>query len=144
MNCLSFKISLFKLNRERRKLTNVISKAAEEARETGGRRKVREVWDAARYDFDEIDDKIIGLLTGYLVSKAARRFLPTPSLSEEDGMWERSNFTGNYHLTDKGIREIRGMIRKETRERMEIHAPWLSLLIGIIGAITGLIAVIKR
>ncbi len=147
MNYLAFRLSLFKLHRERRKLRILIPRAAQEARRTGGESKARQVWDDAAFDFDEIDDKILGLITSYLVSKANQNFLPTPSVSDENEMWERCNFTGIYHLTDKGIREVREIIRKEINERMEMHSfwvPWLGLLIGLIGAITGLIAVIKK
>jgi len=73
-----------------------------------------------------------------------QKFLPTPSLSEKDGLWERSSNTGDYYLTDKGIAEMRGIIRKDTKEKMEIFSYWGGLLIGLIGAITGLVAVIKR
>jgi len=147
MNYLSYRVALFKLHRERKKLTSVVSREAEEARKTGGERKAKEIREAVQFDFDEIEDKILRLLTRYLVSKANKTFLATPSFSEEDGMWEQSNFTGNYHLTEKGIREVLGMIRKDQKERMELLSywfPWIGLLIGLIGAITGLVAVIKR
>jgi hypothetical protein len=135
------------LNRQRNKEYAVISRLAEEARKTGGERKAQEVWESEGFDLKMISDEIDNLLSRYLISKASRRFLPIPSLSEKEGKWERSQFTGKYQLTDEGMRELRGMIRKDTKERMEIlsyWSQWVGLLIGIIGAITGLVAVINR
>lgn len=147
MNFLSYRIGLFKLNRKRSKEASVISKLAEKARKTGGERKAEEVWQSESFDLQMIDDDILDLHSRYLYSKATKRFLPTPPFSEKDGMWEYTNFKGKYHLTEKGIREMRGIIRKDTKERMELLSywyPWIGILFGLIGAITGLIAVIKR
>ena len=147
MNFLSYRIALFKLNRKRSKQASVISKLVKEARKTGGERKAQEIRESESFDLEIIYDEILQLLSWYILSKANKRFLPTPPFSEEDGMWERSNYTGKYHLTEKGFREVRGMIRKDTKERMELlsyWSPWIGLLIGVIGALTGLVAVIKR
>jgi len=147
MSFLSYRIALFKLNRKRAKETSVTKKLAEEAREKGGAKEAQMVWEEARFDTEMIDDEILQLLSQYILSKANKRFLPTPPFLEEDGMWERSNYTGKYHLTVKGFREVRGIIRKDTKERMELLSywyPWIGVLFGLIGAITGLIAVIKR
>jgi hypothetical protein len=147
MNYLSYRIGLFKLNRKRKKEVSIVSKLAAEARKTGGDRKAQEVWQSESFDIDMIDDEILALRSRYLISKAFKRFLPTPGVSEKDGMWEHSNFTGKYHLTEEGIREVHGMIRKDTKEIMELlsyWSPWIGLLIGLIGAITGLVAIIKR
>jgi hypothetical protein len=119
----------------------------EEARKTGGEIKAQEVRESESFDLEMIDDEILGLHSRYLVSKAVKRILPIPPFSEEDDIWERSNFTGKHHLTEKGIREVRGIIRNEKKERMELLSywyPWIGVLFGLIGAITGLIAVIKR
>lgn len=147
MNCLSYRIALFKLNRKRSKQASVISKLIEEARKTGGEIKAQEVRESESFDLDMIDDEILSLLSRYHMSEAVKRILPIPPFSEEDEMWECSNFTGKHHLTEKGIREVRGIIRKDKKERMELLSywyPWIGILFGLIGAITGLIAVIKR
>jgi len=143
MNHFSYRKALYKLNRERQKASEALSKLVEEARKKGGEAKAQEVYQNGSFDLDMIDDKILGLVSRYLVYKANKRFLPVPSLSEEDELWERSNFTGRYHLTGKGITQVRKMIRSDTKETIEILSPYVGILFGLIGAITGLIAVIK-
>jgi len=144
MNYLSYRIALYKFNKKRRKVSEAIYRFVEEARRAGGETKAQEVSRAESFNLDVIDHEILGLVTRYLINKANKRFLPLPYLSEEERLWEQSNFTGKYHLTDKGITEIRKMIRKDKKERMEILSYWASLLIGLIGAVTGLVAVIRR
>lgn len=144
MNFVSYRIGLFKLNRERDKVTKVISKLAQKAQETGGGKAAQEVWQSEGFQIDMVDNKILGLVTRYLLNKSNKRFLPVPSVSEESGMWERNVFTGGYHLTDKGIREIRRMVRQDIKESIEIFMPYVTTLFGLIGAATGLIAVIKK
>lgn len=147
MTFLSYRIALFKLNRKRSKEASAISKLAEEARKTGGERKAQEVWQSESSDLCMIDEEILGLLSRYHMSEANKRFLPTPPFSEKDGIWEWSNYTRGYHLTEKGIRELRGVIRNDKKERMELLSywyPWIGVLFGLIGAITGLISVIKQ
>ena len=55
---------------------------------------------------------------------------------------ELKRWPGKVYLSREGISEVRAMIRKDTKERHELMLPWLSLLIGLVGALTGLIAVI--
>jgi hypothetical protein len=65
-------------------------------------------------------------------------------MNEDDGFWETGRNTGSWYLSNKGITEVRSLIRKDTREILEIVSKWVSISIGLIGAITGLVAVIRR
>jgi hypothetical protein len=80
-------------------------------------------------------------MTRYLIAKAEKMSLPTPSRTEGDGLWE-STYTP--YLTNKGITEVRKTIREEQKQRLELVSHWAAIIIGVIGAITGLIAVIMR
>jgi hypothetical protein len=124
MNYLSYRKALRILNREREKVGKAISESVEEARKTGGEAKAEEVYRDEYVRLEWIDEKIYKLVTRYLINKATQTFLPTPSLSEKDGLWERSSTTGDYYLTDKGIAEMRGIIRKDTKDK------WRFFLIG--------------
>lgn len=48
---------------------------------------------------------------------------------------------GTY-LADQGISDLRERIRKEAKERREAILAWIVPLIGLIGALIGLIAII--
>lgn len=76
--------------------------------------------------------------------KARRRFVPIPS-RETDEMWEQCDTISNrYVLTDKGISQLRSSLRKEFKAQVELIVTVLAVLTGIIGAITGLVAVIMK
>ena len=54
--------------------------------------------------------------------------------------------TGGWYLTVSGIREVRAEIRQAQKSRHEQRAHlvvWISAITGVIGAITGLVAVLQ-
>lgn len=142
MNYWSYRVELYTLNRRRYRINKSIHKLVEQARTTGGEREAQEVRAVEGYYLDEIDHEILDLMTRYLVGKARNRFLDVPAFNED--LWEHCGFTGDYHLTDHGLRELFKVIRTDTKERTEIWTKWAAILIAVLGAVTGLVAVIKR
>ena len=57
MNYFSYRKALYKLNRERQKASEALSKLVEEARKKGGEAKAQEVYQNEGFDLDMIDDK---------------------------------------------------------------------------------------
>jgi hypothetical protein len=91
-----------------------------------------------------IDEEISILVTNYLIKKANRSFIPIPS-HDEDGMWKKCNEIHNrYVLTSKGVSMLRTSMRLEMKEQYEMVLSLLTILIGIIGAATGLVAVFLK
>jgi hypothetical protein len=84
------------------------------------------------------------LKTQYLVSIADKLSLPIPPITKEDERWEQSGFSGRHVLTNRGITELRSLIRQEKREKYELIFRWSPILIGLIGAIIGLISVLRK
>jgi len=82
------------------------------------------------------------LWTRYLQERAERLMLPLPSLDDESS-WEKSHVVPGYLLTRKGIDEVRKSIRNEVQERRSGWLTWLAALTGLIGAISGLVAVVR-
>ncbi|MBI5453613.1 MAG: hypothetical protein HY956_03195 [Deltaproteobacteria bacterium] len=144
MNILSYRISLYKLTRERDKEDKRVSKLVNEAERKGGRAAGEQEWAAERFEFSRIDDEISYLNGRFLINKAERMSIPTPPITDKDDLWESSNYTGRWFLTTKGIAKVRQLIRQEQKVRLEIASHWAGIIIGIIGAITGLIAVIMK
>jgi len=95
------------------------------------------------FELTEVDDDISALETEYLVENARKLLLPIPEYRLDGAMWKRSKHGGNFILTENGIAEIRNAIRKERRERREGTIVWLASLTGIVGAVTGLVTVLK-
>lgn len=67
------------------------------------------------------------------------------SNSELTDHWSQSQFTGDLFLTDAGVGEVRAEIRKELGWRRESRAhwiAWITAITGLVGALTGLMAII--
>ncbi|MCU1090444.1 hypothetical protein JAK58_02810 [Stenotrophomonas maltophilia] len=90
-------------------------------------------------------------LTKQLRRKARRLRVPIPRVRNDDGsisdQWYEGSQTGGWYLTNAGILSLREEIRKEQKARHEGRAQlivWLSAITGIVGAITGLVAVLQK
>lgn len=89
---------------------------------------------------DEIEIEIELILTRQLRKEARKYGVPFPE-SSENKMWDE--YWGRKFLSEKAKFKIRKEIRQEKNERREIFIPYLAIIIGLIGAITALISVIK-
>ncbi|MFG0499655.1 hypothetical protein ACF8MH_20345 [Pseudomonas sp. YQ_13] len=77
---------------------------------------------------------------------ADRLLVQMPSI--EDGtMYEQVEWDNDpgqpRYLTDKGFRAIRDAIREEQKQRREAVGYWFGIVVGIIGALTGLVSAFK-
>ena len=83
------------------------------------------------------------LVTSRLVGKATKLFLPLPKQNDQN--WKRGTMIspGNI-LTEDGIMELRSAIRRDQKERRDAYVSVTTLVIGLIGATTGLLAVILK
>lgn len=91
---------------------------------------------------DEYDDLIDSLVTSVLVSKAERYMLPIPDYHAED-MWRESKteLRARY-LTVAGIAQVRTLILEHEKYERERIGFWMTLIIGVLGAISGVIGVL--
>ena len=85
-----------------------------------------------------LDDKIIKIQTHFLTKQAEKYLVPTPKFKGSDDNWEQSKITGHYHWTQKTISNVKKAIREEQKYRREYWQSWVTLSIGVIGALTGL------
>jgi len=69
--------------------------------------------------------------------------VPLPD-SKDESLWSDRYYGKGKNLTINGIWELKKFIRQEKRERREGFMVWLAALTGIIGIITGLVAVVLR
>jgi hypothetical protein len=74
---------------------------------------------------------------------ANRLMVPSPDWQDKE-LWEELRYGRGKVLTCKGIWELKKLIRQERRERREAFLVWLAALTGIVGALTGLAAVLIR
>lgn len=88
-------------------------------------------------------EKINALKTRRFRQISNRLMVPMPE-SKDKELWKDLGYVGGRALTDKGFWELNKLIRQEKRERREGFVVWLAALTGIIGALTGLAAVIFK
>lgn len=74
---------------------------------------------------------------------ANKLMVPIPDRNDKE-MWQEQPFSRRRILSSKGIWELKKLIRQEKRERREGFVVWLAASTGIIGAFTGLAAVLSR
>jgi hypothetical protein len=111
--------------------------------------KVEKLESQHRYEMELHEEDEDAYISKRLLYKARRLRVPIPRLHTSDGQesehWHQSNYTGLWHLTNLGITSLRSEIRNEIKARHESRSHWvvwLSALTGVVGAITGLVAVI--
>jgi hypothetical protein len=83
-----------------------------------------------------------------LLAKARQLRVPVPSFPTREspnGFWEESTLLGGYFLTALGVKSVREAIRDEERWLSDRRAHWIvwcTAITGVIGALTGLLAII--
>jgi hypothetical protein len=109
--------------------------------------KVRELrqlrlWEEREsYESDEIEftRKLVRVARSLRVSVPAR-----PFGDDDSEHWILSQTNGDWYLTESGIGQVRDAIRSEARWRREQRShylAWVSAITGLLGTLTGLIAV---
>ncbi len=86
------------------------------------------------------------ILTRYYQAEADRLAVQMPGI-DDPGMYKQvvwDNDPGQpRYLTPHGVRVVKAAIREEQKHRREVLGFWSTILIGVIGAITGLASVLK-
>jgi hypothetical protein len=67
--------------------------------------------------------------------------VPVPSLGTSDGTWDKDN-EGYSYLSQIGINKLRADIRAERKARVELFLMWVPGVVGILGALIGLAAIL--
>ena len=120
---------------------NLIKKAKKEGKKGN---EIQRLYSEAGSEYFLIQDQIDILITSYLKSEANKLILPIPE-DDDIKMWKEAPDMCPYKvLSEKGVTELRSAIRRERKERREAHISWIAIIIGLIGAITGLLAVILK
>ena len=86
------------------------------------------------------EHRIYRLISDYYYELAFQYGVPTPS---GEDYWEESEaFPGTHHLSRAGLSQLRAAIHEEKKRRLEHFSVWVVGLTGLIGAATGLVAVV--
>lgn len=94
---------------------------------------------------DETEHRIMFVQTEYFKRLCQRYALPMPDKSNEE-LYVKFDFDDDagdrYLLNDKGIFEVRRLIREEKKAIREEYGFWITMIIGLVGALTGLASVV--
>lgn len=145
MNWFSYRIEVYKKNKQKDKEYKKLHKLAKEAGEKGGYKKMLDVYGKEDAPLQIIDEEMALLKTQYVKSKIIKAIYSLPQTPiEGDEIWEKGNFTGEWHLTDKGFIEAHNIIRNFKKEQRENISFWVSILFGLLGLVIGLVSIIKN
>ena len=142
MISLKEKLHLYRLMKKLRKLKGEYEADIKKAKKDGKDRDyikgiIAEMYGCCQYDEFEIEE----IITRELIRKARKYYIELPDRKDEK-IWE-NNF-GSYILTDHGKSIISKQIKAHQREDYEFVIKISAVLIGLIGALTGLMAVMNR
>ncbi len=142
---MRFRWQLSKLQRSLRRVDRIYEKHIQNAyRDKDSGQSADKIRQERHWETSLIDDEISILVTRYLLARANRKFLPNPSHDEGKGYWDESRQLGTRYLTSAGITELRRTLRAERADASGFWLSTLSTLIGIIGALTGLVALLLQ
>lgn len=121
------------------------------ARQAKDYNDVQSLMSATRFELDLQREEEDAHQTKQLLREAMRLRVPVPPVHPDGGAnsghWYEGSQTGRWYLTVSGIREVRSEIRQEQKSRHEQRAHlvvWISAIAGVIGTITGLVAVLQK
>jgi hypothetical protein len=148
------RLNLYTINRQERKLVALGRPFQREAQEKNDP-SIFEKWEEAYWrDFESIRWARSRLVSNSLLEEADRLQLPRPQYSDK-AKWQEPDEYGFQEeglvLTAEAMAELRGVIRKERRERREsleftlkIVGAFVTITTGLVGALIGLISVLRH
>jgi hypothetical protein len=90
-----------------------------------------------------IEDRRKVLLSRRLLREAERFEIPTPQ-HDDKSAWEESPSFAERFLNTETAAKLRAALRKEKNERWELSLKVVGALTGIVGALIGLVAMLKK
>lgn len=144
--------------RLRRGLDRIYRKSRREIaaaqRKSQRREEIESLESLWNHEYSLVSEELESLATKSLLAEAFRLRLavpPHPNTGTRDASWEQGLNTGEWYLTPHGISAVRQAIRTEREERRKVVLVWvpaitaiITALAGLIGILTGLVAVWRR
>jgi hypothetical protein len=144
---------LWKLKYERRKTVRFYDKIVATAKgdKTRSKEDLESLYAEEAYFIGEVDNALNAFVSDRLIEEAREFDVETPKISDASALWEKDWTRQRYFLSATGRSTIRKLIDEEKARRFEVTTRWVKLLTpviaacaGLIGVITGLVAVLRR
>lgn len=143
MNKLTLSIKVRSLQKARRDNLQLFQRRLREAKQRGAGKDETDSIGADHGPEDSLyEAEIYELWTRFLRERTEQLLLPLPPIDDEL-YWQKSQFISGWLLTIKGVDEVRRSIRNEQQERRATWFSWLAAFTGLIGALSGLAAVLS-
>ena len=143
LDIIKYRSELRKLQKKREKNRKLYGKLIDELEKA---KKSRDEIYSLRHEQNDIeyyiDEQIIQVQHKLVVHQAEKCLIPVPEYSTKDGTWEESTTTGRWRLSQTTIFELKKAIREERKARREHWQSWVTLVIGLIGALIGLLSIL--
>ena len=140
-----------RLNLQRAWIDNAYAKDIAAARKANDKDRVETLERDHQFEIGMHDEEEDAYLTKTLVTTARKLRVQVPRIYEEGSTksehWREGHYTGKWHLTARGVSALREEVRKELKARRESRSHWvvwLSAFTGLVGAITGLVALLMK
>lgn len=140
---LRFKLSLWRPQREKRKLKRFFRPRIADARTAKNRDREHELINEYIAESNLIYGDISHLVTSRLRDEANKYLIPAPEFDSHGPDWIKSA-SGRWHLSADAAAKLRSDIRKEKRELREPIIQLVTLLIGLLGAMIGVFSALKK
>jgi hypothetical protein len=103
------------------------------------------------YESEAIDEWIEAFRSSYLIDQAIELDVETPPVSDDSEFWKYTDDHENWYLNRKGRDLVQDLINKKKDRDSEgwarfsrIFVPIITTIAGLLGIITGLVAVIQH
>jgi hypothetical protein len=141
LSYIRFRWQLFRLDRQERRLEKDDGKAIEAAKKrNASKEEIHELELVSSHTGLHFQDEIQKLHSQHLIREASRLIIPHPEL-KESVMWDKDE-AGYIYLSQRGINKLRADIRAERKARVELLLMWVPGVVGVLGALIGLVAVL--
>ena len=135
-NYIQYRVDLHKQSKAQRLLNEGRPDSSQQTYESG------ELEDFHRQDEDLFEWKRL-IQTEYYRRKADALLIQMPDINDKSMYvqveWDKDPKQPRY-LTDEGLRFVRKAVREEQKHTREAGGYWFGIMVGLIGAITGLIS----
>jgi hypothetical protein len=116
------------------------ARLAQAKEQKASRDDLREIDEESAHDYFEYQDDVRAAHSRFLVSRASQLIVPIPERADKT-MWEDDKM-GRTSLTELGINTVRAAVRAERKARLEMFLMWVPGVVGILGTLIGLAAVL--
>lgn len=130
------KSAIKKAIKVRTTFTRNVDKQVAEAKKRNPHIGPTEIFSENSEDFFILDGKVKEALSKYWLFRADEILIPVPD-SKDTLMWDRTEF-GQRFLTEKGIHEVRKMVRTEIKDQHSVILPWIAIVFTLSVTLTGI------